>query len=89
MIRASLMASSLALVLSAGGLTPAFAIGLNHDGVPDGPYLSSCTNVKVSGSWVSASCTTDGGQSKTSSLPYKDCMRGIENHNGVLWCQRL
>ncbi len=91
MTKTTLIASSLALagMLSLSAMAPAFAIPVNKDGVPDGPYLSSCTDVKVSSGWVSATCTKADGSTKKSSIHFKDCIEPVENRNGSLWCRAL
>jgi len=56
--------------------------------LPQGSYQGSCTNVAMSGSVLSASCTAPNGQAVQSSLDTNRCQwnSGIKNTNGRLDC---
>ncbi len=58
-------------------------------GVPPGSYQQSCTNARMNGSTLSASCTATNGQYINSSINVRNCQsRGtdIANRNGYLSC---
>jgi CVNH domain len=60
----------------------------NNGAAPGGSYQSSCTNVQMSGSTLSATCTSPNGGSITSSINASRC-RGMDiaNLNGRLVCR--
>ncbi len=58
-------------------------------GLPGGSYQQSCTNARMNGSTLSASCTATNGQQTYSSIDVRQCQsRGtdIANRNGYLSC---
>lgn len=72
-------AMTLAVALTAGAASA--------QGVPDGSYLDTCTNVRMRGDTLSATCQTRNGRTTQSSLrDAMDCSGGIENINGRLAC---
>jgi hypothetical protein len=77
------LAASLALF---AGAIPAIAANSNGQNVPDGPYLSSCTDVHRSGFYLMASCTAKDGSVKANKFKADLCIGPIENHDGKLWC---
>ena len=75
-----------ALVLSA--LTPASVLAQGY-GIPAGSYQQSCTNIRVRGATITASCTNNSGQRVRSSLAVNSCAGAdIGNVNGQLTCVR-
>jgi len=71
-----------ALVLVAIVWSPAQA-----QGVPQGTYLQTCTNVSVQGNTLFATClTTSGGEQDTSLAGVSRCVGDIGNDNGSLQC---
>lgn len=59
-------------------------------GVPSGTYQQSCTNIRMQGGRLVASCSATNGGRVTSSLDVGACRRNadIGNHNGSLSCRR-
>lgn len=57
-------------------------------GLPGGTYQQSCTNARMNGSVLSASCTAVNGNWINSSLDVRRCSQGndIYNRNGYLGC---
>ena len=56
-------------------------------GSPQGSYLQTCTDVRVQGDAVVATCRTADGRGQRSSLDgFKRCIGDIGNNNGVLEC---
>lgn len=57
---------------------------------PAGSYQQSCTNVRLQGSALTASCTAPNGQRITSSVDVRSCPPGVDigNRNGYLGCSR-
>ena len=58
-------------------------------GLPGGSYQQSCTNERMNGSTLSATCTSANGQQINSSINVRNCQsRGtdIANRNGYLSC---
>ncbi len=63
--------------------------GYGNGWLPPGSYQSSCTNIRMNGSTLSASCTAGSGQRVYSSINASRCQsRGsnIRNDNGYLRC---
>jgi len=55
---------------------------------PGGSYQSSCTNVQMNGSTLTAACTAPNGSTITSSINASTCQGAdIANYNGRLRCQ--
>jgi hypothetical protein len=55
---------------------------------PGGSYQSSCTNVQMNGSTLTATCTAPNGGNITSSINASTCQGAdIANYNGRLRCQ--
>lgn len=54
---------------------------------PQGSYVQTCTNIRVSGNKLEASCQKRNGQMKNSSLKNFQQCRDIENDNGKLRCR--
>jgi hypothetical protein len=63
--------------------------GFVGGGAPGGSYQQSCTNVRMAGASLTASCSAPNGQRITSSVDVRTC-RGtdIGNRNGYLGCGR-
>jgi hypothetical protein len=62
--------------------------GNGRYGTPGGSYQSSCTNVQMNGSTLTATCTAPNGSYITSSINASTCQGGdIANYNGRLRCQ--
>ncbi|HZZ64575.1 MAG TPA: CVNH domain-containing protein, partial [Candidatus Baltobacteraceae bacterium] len=60
-----------------------------NNALPPGSYQASCTNIRMNGSTLSASCTAGNGQRVYSSINVNACQsRGmpIRNNNGYLRC---
>ena len=56
-------------------------------GSPQGSYLQTCTDVRVQGDALVATCRTADGRGQRSSLAgFKRCIGDIGNNNGVLEC---
>ena len=56
-------------------------------GVPQGSYLQSCSNVGVRGDRLFATCLrVDGVQQRTSLADVNRCVGDIANNNGTLQC---
>ena len=56
-------------------------------GSPQGSYLQTCTDVRVQGDALVATCRTAGQREQRSSLAgFKRCIGDIGNNNGVLEC---
>lgn len=64
--------------------------GLNGGRAPSGSYQQSCTNIRMQGSTLTASCSAPNGQRITSSVGVRSCPSGsdIGNRNGYLSCRR-
>jgi hypothetical protein len=57
-------------------------------GVPGGSYLSSCTDIRVQGESLTATCRTFDGRPLRTVLENVDrCVGDISNDNGVLQCR--
>jgi hypothetical protein len=57
--------------------------------VPDGAYMQSCRNIRISGSTLLATCQLRNGRWRQASLRYfNQCTSEIENSNGRLACSR-
>jgi hypothetical protein len=62
--------------------------GYNNGGLAPGSYQSSCTNVRMNGPNLTASCTAPNGQYITSTINAAQCRGGdIANVNGRLACR--
>lgn len=60
---------------------------LQAQGVPQGSYLSSCTNVDVRANTLTATCRRAGGGPLRNALAgVHQCTGDIGNNNGVLQC---
>ncbi|MBV8889560.1 MAG: hypothetical protein JO305_07815 [Alphaproteobacteria bacterium] len=80
-------------VLGGFGLALAVAvIGLSQPAAaqtPPGSYLRSCTNVRVEGRTLKATCRRIDGREQVSELRDVDrCVGDISNENGILTCQQ-
>ena len=76
------LSALLMLVATAGWAPPARA-----QGVPQGSYLGSCTNVDVRGDALVATCRRRDGLEQRSQLHgFRRCAGDIGNNNGVLAC---
>jgi len=53
---------------------------------PGGSYQSSCTNVQMRGSVLTATCTAPNGTNITSTINVSNCNVDIANRNGYLRC---
>lgn len=54
--------------------------------LPSGSYQQSCSNARMNGATLSASCTTNNGQQRWSSMNVNGCNGDIANNNGQLTC---
>ena len=75
----------------AGALTAVSISSVNAQyygqGLPSGSYQSSCANIRMNGSTLSASCTNGAGQRVYSSLNVNRCNgASVRNNNGYLIC---
>ncbi len=60
----------------------------NYAGLPAGSWQGSCNNGRMSGSVLTASCSTGHGY-RTTSLNVQQCRsRSVGNSNGALFCER-
>lgn len=59
--------------------------GYGNGSLPAGSYQNSCTNIRMNGSTLSASCTSGSGQRIYSSINANRC-QSIRNENGYLRC---
>jgi hypothetical protein len=76
--------SAFAGLLIAGGCWVAAA---QAQGVPQGSYLRTCTNVGVRGETLTAVCRNADGRQVQTSLPgVNRCVGDIGNNNGSLQC---
>ena len=56
-------------------------------GTPQGSYLQTCTNVRIEGNALSATCRGTGNREQRSSLAgFQRCVGDIGNNNGILQC---
>jgi hypothetical protein len=56
-------------------------------GTPQGSYLQTCTDVRIEGNALSATCRGTGNRKQRSSLAgFQRCAGDIGNNNGVLQC---
>jgi hypothetical protein len=60
----------------------------DNDGGPSGPYERSCTNIRMDGYTLKATCQRNDGSWRWSELEYAyDCDGRIRNSNGRLVCR--
>jgi hypothetical protein len=60
----------------------------DSDGGPSGPYERSCTNIRMEGYTLKATCQRNDGSWRWSELEYAyDCDDRIRNSNGRLVCR--
>jgi len=60
----------------------------DNDGGPSGPYERSCTNIRMEGHTLKATCQRNDGSWRWSELEYAyDCDGRIRNSNGHLVCR--
>ena len=58
-------------------------------GTPPGSYLNSCTDVRMEGGSLVATCRrANGGERRTTLSDARSCVGGIDNVNGELRCNR-
>jgi hypothetical protein len=82
-MKRTLLGLAAAASLAATAVAPASA----QQWVPPGSYQQSCTNVRVSGNQLRASCTASNGARVRSSIALNACRGGdIANSNGQLIC---
>jgi len=62
--------------------------GYNQQPVPRGSYLASCEGVRLDGSRLKASCRTQRGTWRRSSLDIRVCDDDIANRDGYLRCSQ-
>jgi hypothetical protein len=75
---------ALAAVLLAG---IGWSVSAQAQGVPQGTYLNSCTNVGLQGGSLVATCRRGDGREQRNSLAgVGRCVGDIGNNNGVLQC---
>ncbi len=60
--------------------------GSNQEQVPGGSYRASCEGIRLDGYRLKASCRTEHGTWRRSSLDIRVCDDDIENQNGYLRC---
>src|SRR5579863_2204958 len=76
--------AALAAVLLTGMVWP---LSARAQGVPQGSYLASCTDVGVRDDTLVAICrTADGREQRASLAAVSRCVRDIGNNNGTLHC---
>jgi len=79
-----LLLSSLAAASLAGAALTATA---SAQAAPSGSYQQSCTNIRMRGSELRATCTSANGTRVRSTIDVDSCRRGdIANANGQLVC---
>ena len=78
-----------------GTLAAALVVGISYgqpaqaQGTPPGSYLSSCTDVRMEGGSLVATCRrANGGERRTALSDARNCVGGIDNVNGELRCNR-
>src|SRR6202161_3507742 len=65
----------------------AFAVPASAQTIPGGSYQQSCSNVRIRGDQLTASCTAPNGTRMRSSIALGSCRGGdIANSNGQLAC---
>ncbi len=62
-----------------------YGYGYGNGSLPAGLYQNSCTNIRMNGSTLSASCTSGSGQRVYSSINANRC-QSVRNDNGYLRC---
>jgi hypothetical protein len=79
--------------IASGVVTTLFLTGIAWSapalaqGVPQGTYSRSCTNVSVQGDSLVATCRGAGGREQRSTLAgFRRCVGDIGNNNGTLQC---
>jgi len=90
-MRITSLAAIAALTLSGlwGGDASAQIYGNGYGTVPSGSYQQSCTNARVRGNVLFASCMNNNGQRVRTQIPVGQCGRSdIGNINGQLSCVR-
>ena len=80
-----LAACALTLALPVAG---AAAQDKDDDTLPRGTYKSECTDIRVEGRYLYASCPDAQGNMTESKVRYRDCIN-IRNNNGKLRCQKM
>ncbi len=89
MYRVSAIILGAALALSAASTGGASAQMYGSGAIPSGSYQASCTNARVRGNTLVASCTNNSGQRVRSSIAVNACANAdIGNINGQLSCVR-
>ena len=78
-----------------GTLAAALMAGISYgqpaqaQGTPPGSYLNSCTDVRMEGGSLVATCRrSNGGERRTALSDARNCAGGIDNVNGELRCNR-
>ena len=81
--------------ITSGALAAAVLLSVNWSvpaqaqGVPQGTYLRSCTNVGASRDGLVATCRrADGGEQRSVLADFRRCVGDIGNNNGILQCSR-
>lgn len=65
----------------------AIAATAQAQGVPSGSYQQTCTNARMNGETLSATCKTFSGATNSTSLPFANsCVGVISNVDGNLAC---
>ena len=65
----------------------AWAAPAQAQGVPQGSYLRSCTDVRIEGDTLVARCRrADGRTERTALSDIRRCVGDIGNNNGMLQC---
>ena len=79
-----------ALSVMAAAALAAMALGTaSAQAIPSGSYQQSCTNIRVRGDVLRASCNAPRGGTVRTSILLDSCRRGdIANMNGQLTCNR-
>ena len=78
----------LSLALAAALVVGVSAAPRPASAAPDGSYRSSCRDLQIDGSILSATCQTAYGGWQRTSIDYKRCQGDISNDRGRLICRR-
>src|SRR5215470_2433376 len=77
--------SSSAQLLTVNYLSTAPQWG-NGNGIPSGSYKQTCRDIRNNGYRLEATCQSQGGDWRTTSLDYRGCGGEIVNDDGNLRC---
>jgi hypothetical protein len=60
---------------------------VHAQGMPQGSYQQTCSNIQIQGDTLTATCRMRGGRQQPSSLAgFRRCVGDIGNNNGALHC---